>query len=316
MLIPVNNVVQYGSIIATTYYDNERLCLIEGNKSSRILPKLDNLACILESNNIATVVGRDKRYYIVSFGDRYLYRLDRKSLVRYRVSNLSSKGKLIDTNLPDLGTLFPDKQIDYLYGIEEYQKSSIGVAKKFYAMYNGRKCVVKFSKYSDKELVYEQLYYKIGSLLGVPVCKCSCSIYRGRKCSISVVEYDSDDVFMSIKSLGGNLSQIYGRLDKRECRRLDSALLLDYIMLQQDRHMSNIALVNKKFYPLFDNGECLGLGPIGFFSSNFRKYTESLNKEYRHDLIKWDIQGCNQEFNSIGLKQENSMFIQEVRRIW
>lgn len=49
---------------------------------------------------------------------------------------------------------------------------------------------------------------------------------------------------------------------------------LDYIMSQQDRHMSNIALLNRGMYPLFDNGECLGIGTIGFFSQNYRIYME------------------------------------------
>lgn len=54
-------------------------------------------------------------------------------------------------------------------------------------------------------------------------------------------------------------------------------LVVDYILAQQDKHMSNMALKNGYMYPLFDNGECLGIGTIGEFSKNFERHT-LLNK--------------------------------------
>ena len=84
----------------------------------------------------------------------------------------------------------------------------------------------------------------------------------------------------------------FGNYSKEEKIEFDKMMILDYILSQQDRHYSNIALLNDKMYPLFDNGECLGIGSIGFFSENYRKYVRRLNRNYIKKII--DISNLHQ----------------------
>ena len=68
-------------------------------------------------------------------------------------------------------------------------------------------------------------------------------------------------ISFGLKSFG----EILKSLSDKDKWIFDKYMLLDYILLQEDRHYSNLAVVNNRLYPLFDNGECLGIGSIGYF---------------------------------------------------
>lgn len=269
---------------------------------NRELPNQDYMTCeVYNPNNICTIVGRDNRDYIVCFGDNALYRLNRASMNKYRLSNAVIKNgrlTLID-KVDDLGYRFPDKKIVFGGRLSDTRQSSIGIARKFYGTYEGKLCIIKFSKWSNnKDLINEVKYYKIASILGVRCCKAFLSKYDDKLCCLSFFEYNqSKDMFSSFKKLNKSDSEIYESLSKQEKIEYDKMLLLDYLLLQQDRHKSNIALLNNKMYPLFDNGECLGLGAIGYFSENYRVYVKRLPKSYIKQLI--DFKKINQVYKML-----------------
>ena len=291
MSIPVCYISQYGRIIGTCDFDGTKFI---DNKSTSILnrklPVQDYISCeIIDESNICTVVGRDNKEYIVCFGDNALYRVDRETLSKYNVSNAIIKnGKLFITDkVEDLGYRFPDKKIVFNAKFKEIKQSSIGIARKFYGKYNKRYCVVKFSKQSNNRDIQNEIkYYEIASILGVKCCRVVYSRYDNKDCCISFFEYDKNkDVFSSFKKLNKPIEQIYKSLSKDEKIEFDKMMILEYILSQQDRHYSNIALLNDKMYPLFDNGECLGVGSIGFFSENYRKYVRRLDRNYIKQII-------------------------------
>lgn len=292
MQIPVCYITQYGNIIGTIdYLDNHIFRDNRDNYSiERELPLQDLISCEVINNNICTVVGRDKKYYIVCFGDNYLYRINRDTLIKYNISNAKQTRDnriIITDKIHDLGCLFPDKDIifDKNY-IGEYQ-TSLGIARKFFAKYKGHYCIVKFSKRSDnKDLENEIKYYKIARILGVDCCRVIYSKYDGRDCCISIFEYNREkDVFSSFRKLNKPLGKIYEQLSDKDKIKYNNMMILDFVLSQQDRHYSNIALCNNRLYPLFDNGECLGIGSIGHFSANNRQFVKKLPVNYIRKFI-------------------------------
>lgn len=290
MGIPVCYIEQYGNIIGTYEFDGVSFKDNIGNSIiKRNLPVQNITSCIIINADICTLVGRDSRHYIVCFGNNSLYRVTREELNKYKISNAVIKnGRLIVTDkLFELGHRFPDKNIGFSNVLTNIKQSSIGVARKFYGTYNGHKCIVKFSKRKDnKDIKNELKYYKIAKILNIKCCRVYYSKYDNRECCISIFEYSTDnDIWSSFKKLNKPIEKIYNTLSRSDKQEFDKMLILDYLLSQQDRHYSNIALINDKIYPLFDNGECLGIGSIGQFSQNYRKYVQRLPKEYIKQLI-------------------------------
>lgn len=293
--LPVCKISSYNNIVGTIFYDTSSNRFIDDKvRIQRILPVQDFASCITMTNNLCTVVGKDYSTgnYIVCFGDNFLYSLDKESLYKYRLTNIKickdNRFRCIDGKLEDLSYLFPDKKIEFLDEKSSIQESSLGVARKFVAKYNNKLCVVKFSKLrNNMDLINEIKYYKLAQILGVSCCKVHLSKYFGKMCCISEFRYNiNKDVFNSFKVLGGNPMKIYQNLSSKDKMKFDKLMVLDYIVEQQDRHMSNIALCNDKLYPSFDNGECLRVGSVGYFSSNFRTYVERLDSEYIKGLFR------------------------------
>lgn len=297
MLIPVCYISSYGHITGTVYYDNVCLRFIDSqNISNRHLPVQDYLNCSIVNNNICTIVGKNYKYntYAVCFGDNFIYEVTRDVLLKYNVSNIkfSKDNKIIclDGKLPDFSDFFPNRSIKFEGLFKDTQASSLGLARKFFAKYNNSYCIVKFSKRSDDlDLLNEEVYYKVSEILGVSCCKAKITKYYNKQCVISVFNYDKDkDLFKSFKSTGLSIQDIYNRFSSNDKIMFNKMMLLDFILSQQDRHMSNIAICNNNLYPLFDNGECLGLGSISYFSQNFRKYVLNLDKKYIRDIFHID----------------------------
>lgn len=300
MEIPVCNLTKRGLIIGYIAYDTSINKFKDklGVYTDRVLPFQDYyVPSDLDSHNIVTLVGKDYKYnmYIICFGDNFLFSIDKSKLLRYKISNakLTKDYRIfcIDGKLPDLSYMFPDRGIQFISLHQGVQNSSQGIAKKFFGLYKNKYSIVKFSKISSSEdLDNEILYKNLADILKVPCCKVYKSVYYNKPCCISNFEYDIGvDYFQSFKSTNKRLEEILNRLDKKSKQDLDKILLLDYLVNQQDRHLSNIALCNDRIYPAFDNGECFNLGSIGYFSENFRRYIERLDKRYLYSLVNLDL---------------------------
>lgn len=317
MLIPVNNVVKLGIPIASTYFDTTTRRYVEGVYCKRVLPEMDCFSCdISNTRKICTVVGRcDSDKFVVSFGSRLLAVVLKRNIRNASNIKVCRDGRIvcIDGRFEDLSDMFPEKDLLFVRSMSVLEDSSDGMAEKFLASYKGNLCIAKFRKVTDKELCYEKLYYDVGKTLGVSVCRCILSVYSGRMCSLSFLEYSPEyDSFTSLKSLGMSVSDTYNILSNSDKMELDRQLVLDYLMSQQDRHMGNIALCNGAVYPMYDNGECLGLGSVGYFSGMYRKYIERCNTGYLRSLINF----CDVRNLFKGYESEYSLFLNNWRRLW
>lgn len=294
MRIPVCHLARYGSIFGAVWYDTGAGRFLDGALASgRELPVQDYMDCTLDGAVVATLVGRVKSRdsFVVCFGDNFLYELYKPQLLQYRLSNgkVAVDGRVVcrDGALQDLGYLFPDSGVVFQKQFFMVQSTSLGVARKFFALYKGHPCIVKFSKRSDgMDLRNEVVYKEVCDKVGVRCCRVRLSEYNGKPCIISLYEYNPvKDVYCSFRQVGRSVSEIYSGLSMVEKDMFNRMMVVDYVLLQQDRHLSNIALLNGGMYPLFDNGECLGLGAISVMSESFRRYVRQLDKGYLRGLF-------------------------------
>ena len=318
MQIPVAHLTQYGTIIGSIVYDTDKNAFIDSKKQyQRDLPLQDYTDCTVINNSCITLVGKvaKRNTLVCCFGDNFCYELDKQFLSKYKISNAhldqADNYYCIDGSLQDLSYLYPDGNIRFLNHFYANNQSSKGVARKFSALYRNKRCIVKFSKTNNEDLYNEQKYKQISDLLGVNCCDTYLSEYYGKKCVISIFEYDRNDIYISFKNLNKSIDIILDSFCKEDKLMFDKYMLLDYILLQQDRHFSNLAVVNDRLYPLFDNGECLGLGAISYFSSNFRTYIERLDKDYLRTLFHPD----QRIFQYLNVTQAN-LVKREMTKIW
>ena len=295
MQIPVANLTRYGAIVGSVLYDTVENRFTDSNTvCKRSLPVQDYLDCTVNNNSCITVVGEipARNMYVCCFGDNFCYELREPYLRKFTISNMKldheNRLQCMDGKLDDLSYLFPDDRIEFVSLFWGSNQSSKGIARKFSARYNGKLCIVKFTKGNNEDLDNELRYKQICDLLGVNCCQVYVSEYYGKKCAVSVYAYGKEDIYISFKNLNRTVEQIVSSFSPEDKRMFDKYLLLDYILLQQDRHYSNLAVVNNGLYPLFDNGECLGLGSISSFSRNFRTYIERLDRNYLKSLFDPD----------------------------
>lgn len=318
MLIPVAHLSKYGIIAGSILFDTNTIDFLDSNTIyERKLPIQDYNDCSVRNDNICTIVGmiQLRKTYVVCFGDNFCYEVDKEYLSSKVLSNAvisaDNSFQCLDGSFEDLGYLFPDPGIKYISEFYGKNVSSKGIARKFSALYDNALSIVKFSKSNNQDLKNEIIYKNIADLLGVRCCKVYYTHYFNRDCIVSVFEYSDDDVYLSFKNLNKSVSEIVVRLNKQDQVMFDKYMLLDYILLEQDRHLSNLAVVNDRLYPLFDNGECLGLGPVSHYSSEFRKYIERLNKDYRRSLFQPD-----EVIYSYLDDNQKALVRREVSRIW
>lgn len=283
MLIPVCHIVRRGTKCGTVSYDTEGNQFLDSAMvEDRSLPVQDYMSCEVTSDNMCTAVGvcSNTGMYVVCFGDNMLYAVTAEQLNNYNITNVREKIGGVRwcarRGLPDLSSLFPEAGLSFVDVNNLPQQATAGVSRKFFGIYKGTPCVVKVSR-GGPDVRFEELYYKIGTALGIPVCPAKTIIYGGKECSLSLYQYDmTKDVFVPFKQLGKSTSEIYANLEYEDKVTLDKMLLLDYLMSQEDRHAYNLALCNGKMYPLFDNGSCLGIGAISMQSEAYRAYIDRL----------------------------------------
>jgi hypothetical protein len=235
---------------------------------------------------MVVIVGVNGNKYVICFGDNYLYSIGTAGLSKYRLANaeISENGNVLcEFGEPDdLSHMFGDPQVEFVESIANIQSTSLGVARKFLGKSEYGYCVVKFSNYSDTcfDLDNEVLYAEIARILQVKCCKVFKTVYGGRACVLSVFDYDREkDAYKSFRQAGLSVSNIMASLDAKDRLMFLRYLILDYLVEQQDRHLSNLALVNDRLYPLFDNGDCFGLGYVKEYSKVFRDTVERLKAE-------------------------------------
>jgi hypothetical protein len=292
-MIPVAHLINmYGKRVGSVQYNVEYNKFVDTNVVVKAnLPVQSYDTCEVLNNNIVTVVGKERNNYVVCFGDNYVYSLNKEKLLRYKISNVKfrSDRKIVSTDgkLAYLEDLFKGLRVEFADNFESMQATSLGVTRKFFGKLKDDYCVVKYSKYeSEKDLQNEVIYYRLSLLLGVKCCRARAIIYGGRVCAVSVFEYNKfKDVFKSFRQYG-SLSSAINALNDEDKDDFKRYLILDYLCGQQDRHLSNLATVNGRLYPLFDNGDCFGLGPIYGYSVGFRKTVESLGVDELSFLVK------------------------------
>lgn len=122
-----------------------------------------------------------------------IYELEREMLLKYNISNadITPTGRILtmDKPLPDYSNLFPCRKVKFTQLFFERQKSSLGIAKKFFGQYNKKNCMVKFSKFNSKDLENELIYKQVADALGIPCCKVYMQKYFNKYCIASIYEY-------------------------------------------------------------------------------------------------------------------------------
>lgn len=137
----------------------------------------------------------------------------------------------------------------------------------------------------SKSNVVEAIAYNIAKYLGVPCCKALVYKYKNMIGSFSRYEVPSGYKMITLMDLFETsimeIEQIYDIIKYSMNSEVDTFMkymYFDYILGQQDRHLKNIAVINKigdkgrnyKLYPLFDNGYALEC-------DSFRTLEEPLN---------------------------------------
>ena len=146
---------------------------------------------------------------------------------------------------------------------------SMGVGKKFLGkrINDSKIGCVKFELFGGSyDINNEVLAYKLGKLLNFDVAEATIEESNGNKCVISIYNYNTlTESITSLKTEVGverfnstfNEQWMLKNKSKESWDKFIQMLMLDFIMHQTDRHISNIAFKGKEFYTLYDNGRAL-----------------------------------------------------------
>jgi hypothetical protein len=339
MIIPVAYIARYGNLFSCVVYNTDTNKFQDCNNldiaNNIKLPIQDYFSLETVNNGIITIVGKNKSEFVVCFGDAMLYTLNKRQVLKYNISNakLSKDNRIIckQGKMPDLSRLFPDNRIKFIGFSGNSNNSSLGEAKKFNALFSNKRCIIKFSKGNTDDLINEVIYYKISKIINVKVCNAVLTKYGGKPCVASIFEYGLTDCFKSFKNItnvqddytltveqniSSKIGSIVKSLSKQSEREFMKALILDYLLGQQDRHLSNLAIKNNEFYPLFDNGECLGLGYYSLWSDCFRRVVERWDKGTIKTLVPINKEQYNQILKIIKDKNKIQVFKENYKKLY
>lgn len=323
MLIPINVVRMFPHPDRYTVWDTDTLSFREVASISgdRQLPIMEGADCELISSFAITIIGYCRSEYVCSFGLNDIYVLSRKQLLSYKhFTNVEIKNNRVyvkDKQLPDMSSLFPDSNLHFVSGLE---CGSMGFARKFYATYKNKTelfGICKQSRVGDvRELDYEVLYTRVAAVFDIPCCFTKRVLYAGKNWVFS--EYARDiktQIFQSFFQMGIPADEVYSHLHPDDKKTFDKMMILDYCMEQADRHTGNIALVDGRLYPMFDNGTCLGLKPISIYSEGFRGYVESLPRRYIIDTLGFSISPRVSDAFGSAFRDEYQRFMRNYRHL-
>jgi hypothetical protein len=146
---------------------------------------------------------------------------------------------------------------------------SVGVGKKFFGkrVSDNKFGCVKFEIFPNSlDINNEVLAYKLGKLLKFDVAEASFETYNSKRCIISIYNYNKQlEKITSLKSEIGtenfhnkfNKKWFIQNKSEKAWNKFIQMIMLDLIMHQTDRHISNIAFKDKDLYSLYDNGRAL-----------------------------------------------------------
>lgn len=280
-LIPVNNVKWRGAMVATTVYDTDSNAFSEVGYRGLTLPiagEPDAASSVRGGG--CSLLGICGERFVVSFGESRALLIDRRSLrrngVNYTVDDADNIQSLYG-EIADLSKFFSDDSFVY---VRDMYDSGEGVSKRTFRFlgYDIRSKKAGIIKLDKPEVLRNELCYKIiGDTLSIPVCP----VEPGRACGgkpaiISFVAlYPESDGIISFYKLAHakklSLTELVDSMSDQFRIDFYRALILDYIMEQADRNLSNLAVLDgSRLHPLFDNGAALGsAASSGGYSDSF-----------------------------------------------
>lgn len=211
-------------------------------------------------------------------------------------AKIQSDGKIrmIKGSIPflnNLNTLRNTNTVIKIGNIKEGTPGSIGVSKKILGkrITDGRIGCVKLALFDGSfDLNNEVLAFELGKLLRYDVAEATFEVYNKSRCIISIYNYNTGKEYIkSLKSEIG-IDNFHNRFNKKWFiqNKSESAwnkflqmVILDLIMHQTDRHISNIAFKNNDLYSLYDNGRAL-------FYDNFQVDTAHINLNNRGSIVE------------------------------
>lgn len=246
------------------------------------LEKIDGLTMEKQGVNTCAVLGTYNEQFVVTFDYNTIYHITKAELLNYVPTNYCITAnrcvRLKRGKLQDLTHLF--KQDDFVIINQTTEAYSQGQQRKVVgrSKSSGKVGVIKFPLYiGSRDIDYEWLYYYIGIQVGIPVCRVERGKVGNKSCILSAFEYTELDSFSSMLSYMqthniATISEVAYMLNQVDL--LYCCLLMDYICVQEDRHLRNFAICNARLYPLFDNGRAFGNGVIGRDSQQYRGVVE------------------------------------------
>lgn len=220
--------------------------------------------------------GKEKNIkYIVCNGEVKRASLTKQEIkLKYNSNNFSnariySNGsiRMLKGSIPFLNNLSKMQNNDTVVKISNISGAtpgSIGVSKKFLGrrVSDDKIGCVKFELFPNSyDIKNEVLAYKLGSLLNFDVAEATFEKFNGNDCIISIYNYDlNTEKIASLKSEidVDNFNQEFNRgwIERRKSKqafeKFIQMIILDLIMHQTDRHISNIAFKGNNLYSLYD----------------------------------------------------------------
>lgn len=193
--------------------------------------------------------------------------------------------------------------------IQSGTSGSLGVGKKFFGkrIKDGKVGVVKFSLTQDSlDINNEVIAYELGKILGFDIAEASFEKYKHKKCVISIYNYDfTTEKIKSLRECIGtdnfdrrfNRDWVVHNFSQEAWDKFLQMIMLDLIMHQTDRHISNIAFKGNTLYSLYDNGRAL-LFDSDLLNVDLNSRSSIVNSFYRNEhgygwMYLEDILGYN-----------------------
>lgn len=302
MKIATNVIVEHGTIVAVTFYnthtlefEEERVEDIRYKNWYNRLPMIDGFTmAVVKNPGRCTIIGRDIDMIVISSGMRDITKIKESQVFKCQPVNLRierRKGErtlvINEGKIPDLHRVFENNTFEVCEYLNNMLGSSGGMQRKYYGYKKGTQTygIIKYPLMrGSKDIEYEVLYKKVGDVLGVPVVRAIMGEYNKEKCVLSVFEYDktSDNFITLYRYMRNNKLSVDDVIEQLKDGKETyiKYMIMDYIMVQEDRHFRNIAICNNRLYPLYDNGRCLGNGVIGTISKGNRNLVERNIKEW------------------------------------
>lgn len=171
--------------------------------------------------------------------------------------------------LNNLNNLRSNNTVIKIGNIKAGTPGSLGVGKKFLGsrLSDHKTGCVKFKLFGGSyDLNNEVLTYKLGKILNYDVAEATIEHFNGKTCAISIYNYNiSTESISTLKTEVGTY-RFHSRFNEKwmKCNKSAEAwdkfiqmVMLDLIMHQTDRHLSNIAFKKNTLYSLYDNGRAM-----------------------------------------------------------